>query len=122
MAFEQRGGHYEEIQLDSTAVVIARQLVKIYDLYGFSPVAIATADIGKRVAYIVDAEQVRTDKETGSGTEIYAGQKVYWHSGINAVNTIKADGIFVGWCKDGASASDEDVLIRFTGRLWETVL
>lgn len=68
--------------------------------------------------------QVESDKVTGTGSAIAAGDRLYHVVALNAVQntvvgTIGTDSYFVGWAKEAATATAEKVLMNFDGTRYD---
>jgi hypothetical protein len=75
------------------------------------------------IALIYQAQQVRANKETGTGYAFISGDKVYYIVADAKVSpthtgTIGVDYYYVGTCKKNASTADTTVLIKFDGTQW----
>lgn len=75
------------------------------------------------VALIYYAQQVRANKEVGTGYNFVSGDKVYYIVADKKVSpthtgTIGVNYYYVGICKKNAAAADLTVLIKFDGTQW----
>lgn len=93
------------------------------DVFGFWLKSLTAAEIAlgrDEVTFIYRMRQVEAPKITGTGEEIYSGEKVYWLIGqevvtANPTGVVGTDYYFCGWAKRNATASETTVLINFDG-------
>jgi len=76
--------------------------------------------------FVYKMRQVTAPKRAGTGFAIVAGERLYYNVSLDAVEgsvigVIGTDSYFIGWCKEGASASATTVLMEFDGTRYDQV-
>jgi predicted RecA/RadA family phage recombinase len=76
-------------------------------------------DAGYDVTCVFKCVQCRANKKIGTAEDILKGQRVYIDMTDLRVSATKGAGyLFVGWAKEDADGSDDDVLIEYDGTLF----
>lgn len=115
---------YDEIWDQTPGTGVAAQTAAvIQDVFGFYIKTAETAT--EETIFVYRCRQVEADKETGSGEEIEAGDRLFYHVATDKVSqnhgagTFGVDYYFCGWAKKDAAASDTTVLMNFDGTRWD---
>ena len=109
------GSYIDNVAADKTKGDV--ELIK--DGYGFwfNDVDVSVDD---KATFVIQAEGATADKKTGTGEEIYAGDKVYGDPADSyKVSATKGAGfLYLGTAHEDATASDTTVYIKFDGTLY----
>jgi hypothetical protein len=100
---------------------------QIQDVFGFWLTDSQNIGVGPLTeqTYVYRMRQVLANKLTGSGEEIFAGDRVYavvaqnYFITANPTGTFGVDYYFCGWAKFNAGADDTQVIINFDGTRWD---
>lgn len=117
---------YDELfdVIPATAITKGTAAV-VQDVFGFY--IKDRESVGEEVVFVYRMRQVRSDKSTGTGTEIVAGDRLYYivandNVQNTPVGTPGTDSYFCGWAKRDATASATEVLMNFDGTRYDETL
>ena len=111
---------YDELlDVIAPAAVVKGQVALIQDVYAFY---MNDAAAGEEVVAVYKCRQALMDKVAESGEEIVAGDQVFYNPVTGLGSATKGVGmVFVGWAKEDALDTDEQVLINFDGTLHQLI-
>lgn len=118
MGFRQKDTQiYDELWVNILSTIAPLVAAIVQDVFGFYLVGGVSGD---EVAFVYRMRQVEADKRTGTGEEIFAGDKLYYYPSTDdvspvATGTAGTDYYFCGWAKKDADADAVKVLMNFDG-------
>jgi len=116
---------YDELwDIVPAALVTKGEAAQLEDVLGFY--YFDSLEIGDEVTFIYRQRQVESDKATGTGEDINAGQRLYYYPANdnvspNRVGVMGVDYMFCGWAKKDAAAAATKVLMNFDGTRYDQI-